>query len=51
MLSGARVRNAYETCPSLGDNLSKERLIPHKIVEWHHSAIKTPVVKDGHASN
>ncbi len=51
MLSGARVRNAYETCPSLGDNLSKERLIPHKIVERHRSALKTPVVKDGHASN
>ncbi len=51
MLSGARVRNAYVTCPLLGDNFEKSELIPHKIVEPHGSAIKDLLVKDGHASN
>ena len=38
--SGARVRNAYATYLYLGDSLSKERLTPHNISEWHHSMIK-----------
>jgi hypothetical protein len=38
--SGARVRNAYATYLYQGDSLSKERLTPHKIKEWHHSMIK-----------
>ena len=51
MLSGARVRNAYATYLLLGDNFSKEKLIPHKIAETHVFTIKDLLVKDGHASN
>jgi hypothetical protein len=38
--SGERVRNTYVTYLYLGDSLSKERLIPHNIIEWHHLIIK-----------
>ena len=38
--SGARVRNAYATYLYQGDSLSKERLTPHNISEWHHILIK-----------
>ncbi len=31
MATGARVSNTYPTCHSLGDRLSKERLIPDGI--------------------
>ena len=51
MLSGARVRNAYATYLLLGDNFSKEKLIPHNIAETHVFTIKDLLVKDGHASN
>ena len=38
--SGARVRNAYAICLYQGDTTWKRVTIPHKIVEWHHLAIK-----------
>ncbi len=47
--SGARVRNAYATCPLQGDSPGKPGLIPHGIAIWHHIAIKDLSVKDGHA--
>ncbi len=47
--SGERVRNTYATYLYLGDSLSKERLIPHKIFSRHLETIKTSVNKDGHA--
>ena len=39
--TGARVRNAYATYLIQGDNLSKERLIPHNIADRHLFAIKS----------
>ncbi len=47
--SGARERNAYAICLYLGDSLSKERLTPHNIIEWHHLIIKNLLGKDEHA--
>jgi len=38
--SGARVRNTYATYLTLGDSLSKGRLIPHKTVTRHLVAVK-----------
>ena len=38
--TGARVRNAYAIYLNQGDSLSKERLIPHNIMIWHHIIIK-----------
>ena len=35
MATGARVRNTYPICPSLGDRLLKERLIPD-VMSWGH---------------
>ena len=32
MATGARVRNAWATCPFLGNNRWKRRLIPHSII-------------------
>ena len=49
--SGARVRNAYATYLLLGDNFSKEKLIPHNTVGSHELIVKDLLVKDGHASN
>ena len=51
LATGKRVRNTYATYPELGDSPGKPGLTPHKIVEWHHSAIKTPVVLDGRAAD
>ena len=47
--TGARVSNAYVTCPLQGDSPSKGGLILHKIVLSHDRAIKAEAVKDGHA--
>ena len=44
---GARVSNAYPTCPSLGDNLAKVRLIPNDISRRHLEEIKDLSVMDG----
>ena len=51
MHSGRRVRNAYATYLQSGDNISKEVLIPRKIVVGHPTAIKLPGIEDGHASD
>ena len=47
--TGARVSNAYATCPLQGDSPSKGGLIPHNIVPSHDGTIKAEAVKDGHA--
>ena len=47
--TGARVSNAYATCPLPGDSPSKGGLIPHNIVLPHGRTIKAEAVKDGHA--
>ncbi len=47
--SGARVRNAYATCPVQGDSPGKPGLIPHGITDLHGSVIKDLSVRDGHA--
>ena len=49
--SGRRVRNAYATYLLSGDNISKEVLIPRKIIEEHSLVIKLQGIKDGHASD
>ncbi|RII36797.1 hypothetical protein D2A34_00010, partial [Clostridium chromiireducens] len=38
--SGGRVSNTWVTCLIEGNSLSKGRLIPHKIVVSHETAIK-----------
>ena len=38
--TGARVSNTYPTFRSLGDSLSKERLIPDGMIELHGLIIK-----------
>ena len=47
--TGARVSNAYATCPLQEDSPLKGGLILHKIVLLHSRAIKAAAVKDGHA--
>ena len=47
--TGARVSNAYATCPLQEDSPSKGGLILHKMVLPHGRAIKAEAVKDGHA--
>ena len=49
MATGARVSNAYPTCPLLGDSLSKERLIPDGFGIPHEIPNKDLSVKDGDA--
>ena len=51
MATGARVSNAYPTCPPLGDNLAKVRLIPNDISRRHLKEIKDSSVMDGDASD
>ena len=51
MATGARVSNAYPTCPPLGDNLAKVRLIPDDIPRRHLKGIKDLSVMDGDASD
>ena len=48
--TGARVRNAYATYLIQRDSPEKFGLIPHNIIKRHRFTIKTPVVKDEHAS-
>ena len=47
--TGARVSNAYPTCPSYWDSLSKGRLIPNNMKELPDSLMKAPAMKDGDA--
>ena len=49
--TGARVSNAYPTCPPLGDNLAKVRLIPNGVSRRHLKEIKDLSVMDGDASD
>ena len=51
MATGARVSNAYPTCPPLGDNLAKVRLIPNDVSRRHLKGIKDLSVMDGDASD
>ena len=44
LATGARVRNAYATYLIQGDNLSKERLKSHSIIEGHPLLIKSSEV-------
>ena len=50
-LSLIHICNAYPTCPSLGDNLAKVRLIPNDISRRHLKEIKDLSVMDGDASD
>ena len=47
--TGARVSNAYATCPLQGDSPEKSGLIPHSPVTSHGESGKAEAVKDGHA--
>ena len=38
--SGRRVSNTWAIYPRVGDNISKEVLIPDNIIRWHHRVIK-----------
>ena len=51
LATGARVSNTYPTCPLLGDNLAKVRLIPNDISRRHLKGIKDLSVMDGDASD
>ena len=51
MATGARVRNAYRTCPVHGDSLAKARLIPDVLVMPHDITNKDLSVQDGDASH
>ena len=51
MATGARVRNTYPIYPSLGDRLSKERLIPDGMSMPHDVDIKDLSVSDEDASD
>ena len=42
--TGARVRNAYVTCLTLGDSLPKGRLIPHNNIVLPGMIFKASVV-------
>ena len=47
--SGARVSNAYATCPLQGNSPEKSGLMPHSTNNPHGFLVKAPAVKDGHA--
>ena len=49
MATGARVRNAYPTFPSLRDSLPKGRLIPDGVSIPHVIETKDSSVTDGDA--
>ena len=49
LATGARVRNAYRTCPILGDSLAKVRLIPDVVKNPHEFLTKDLLVMDGDA--
>ena len=55
-LSGGRVSNAWVTCPLVGNNFEKSKLIPHKLVISHGKTRKGGLftmlpLKDGPASD
>ena len=47
--TGARVSNAYPTCPLLRDSLAKVRLIPDVVRDPHEFLTKDLLVMDGDA--
>ena len=49
LATGARVSNAYPTCPLLGDSLAKVRLIPDVVKSPHEFLTKDLLVMDGDA--
>ncbi len=49
LTTGERVSNAYATYLLQRDSFRKRKLIPHNTAIWHLIAVKTSVVKDGHA--
>ena len=51
MATGARVRNAYLTCPSLRDSPSKDGLIPDGFLFGHPYRNKDLSVMDGDATD
>ena len=51
MATGARVRNAYRTCPIHGDSLAKVRLMPDVETSPHDGVSKDLSVQDGDASH
>ena len=51
LATGARVSNAYPTCPLPGDSLAKVRLIPGAVMIPHGNVTKDSSVGDGDASD
>ena len=49
LATGARVSNAYPTCPLLRDSLAKVRLIPDVVKNPHEFLTKDLLVMDGDA--
>ena len=49
LASGARVSNAYATCPQEGNSPGKPGIIPHVIFGRHLLKIKATVLEDGRA--
>ena len=49
LATGARVSNAYPTCPLLRDSLAKVRLIPDVVSLPHGELTKDLLVMDGDA--
>ena len=49
LATGARVSNAYPTCPLLRDSLAKVRLIPDVVRYPHEFLTKDLLVMDGDA--
>ena len=49
LATGARVSNAYPTCPLLRDSLAKVRLIPDVVSLLHGDLTKDLLVMDGDA--
>ena len=47
--SGARVSNTWTTCPIVGNNLPKGRLIPHKTTVAAATGVKDLSLLDGSA--
>ena len=51
MATGARVSNAYRTCPVHGNSLAKVRLMPDVEISPHDGVSKDLSVQDGDASH
>ena len=49
LATGARVSNAYPTCPLLRDSLAKVRLITDVVMKLHDFITKDLLVMDGDA--